>query len=380
MKILLFGEFNRAQWNIRNGLIALGHEAIVVSNRDGFKKVDVDIEIKDPYQSYFLKKIRNLTIKLFGLDISALSIKRQIKSQQNKLSNFDIVQFINEAPFDFERKHQLQIFNLLNSSNKNVFLLSAGLDYPSVSYAYDKKFRYSILTPYFEQKGTKKDFSPALSYLTDEHIELHHHIFKHIKGVIANDLDYHIPLIDHPKYLGMIPHAINLSQLEYKTPIINDKIVIFHGINTYNYYKKGNDIFDASLALISQKHSDKVEIIIAKNIPYKDYIKSFDRAHILLDQIYAYDQGFNALEAMAKGKVVFTGAEKEWLDYYNLKEDTIAINALPDAKKIAKKLEWLITNPGKIMEISINARQFVETHHNYINCAEQYLKTWQAHI
>ena len=56
MRILLFGEYNRAQWNIRNGLIALGHEAIVVSNRDGFKKVDVDIELKDPYQGFFLKK------------------------------------------------------------------------------------------------------------------------------------------------------------------------------------------------------------------------------------------------------------------------------------------------------------------------------------
>jgi len=36
--------------------------------------------------------------------------------------------------------------------------------------------------------------------------------------------------------------------------------------------------------------------------------------------VYAYDQGFNALEAMAKGKVVFTGAEKEWLELYNLEE------------------------------------------------------------
>ena len=29
----------------------------------------------------------------------------------------------------------------------------------------------------------------------------------------------------------------------------------------------------------------------------------------------------NALEAMAKGKVVFTGAEQEWLNHYDLKED-----------------------------------------------------------
>ncbi|NRD20748.1 glycosyltransferase [Winogradskyella eckloniae] len=380
MKVLLFGEYNRAQWNIKQGLKSLGHDAILVSTRDGFKKVDVDIEIRDPYNSYILKKLRIIIKRFSGIDITAVSIKRQIKSKKHLLSNHDVVQFINEAIFDFERKDQRIIFNWLSDWNKNVFLLSAGLDYPSVSYAFDKKFRYSILTPYFENKGTKKDFSPALSYLTESHIDLHKHIFNTIKGVVSNDLDYHIPLIGYKKYLGMIPHAIDLSQLEFRKLQIQNKIVIFHGINTHNYFKKGNDIFEKALEIIQQKFDDKVEIITAQNLPYKDYIKSFDKAHILLDQVYAYDQGYNALEAMAKGKVVFTGAEKEWLEYYNLKEDTIAINALPDAEAIAKKLEWLILNPEKLIEISINARQFVEAHHDHIKCAAEYLKIWQNHI
>lgn len=378
MKILLFGEYNRAQWNIKKGLHTLGHQAILVSNRDGFKKVDVDIELKDPYQSYVLKKFRILIKKLTSIDLSAVSIKRQIKSKKTLLSNYDVVQFINEAPFDFERKHQKQIFDWLNTWNKSVFLLSAGLDYPSVSYAHDKNFRYSILTPYFENKGIHKDFSPALSYITKAHVALHEHIFKTINGVIANDLDYHIPLEGYPKYLGMIPHAIDLSELDYKSPNITDSIVIFHGINTLNYYKKGNDVFEAALGIISKKYAHKIEIITAKDLPYKDYIKSFEKAHILLDQVYAYDQGYNALEAMAKGKVVFTGAEKEWLEYYKLEEDTIAINALPDAENIAKKLEWLITNPKKISEIALNARQFVERHHSHIDCAKNYISLWQS--
>ncbi|WP_299103015.1 glycosyltransferase [uncultured Winogradskyella sp.] len=378
MKVLLFGEYNRAQWNIKQGLKSFGHDAILVSTRDGFKKVDVDIEIRDPYNSYFLKKLRIIIKKFSGIDITAVSIKRQIKSKKHLLSNHDVVQFINEAIFDFERKDQRIIFNWLSDWNKNVFLLSAGLDYPSVNYAFDKKFRYSILTPYFENKGTKKDFSPALSYLTESHIDLHKHIFNTIKGVVSNDLDYHIPLIGYKKYLGMIPHAIDLSQLEYSLPIIENKIVIFHGINTLNYIKKGNDIFDDALKLLAKKLPNKVEILITRDLPYKDYIKSFDKAHILLDQVYAYDQGYNALEAMAKGKVVFTGAEKEWLDYYNIEEDTAAINALPDAEAIAKKLEWLILNPEKIIEISVNARQFVETHHDHIKCAQQYLDKWQV--
>ncbi|NNK40358.1 MAG: glycosyltransferase, partial [Winogradskyella sp.] len=101
-------------------------------------------------------------------------------------------------------------------------------------------------------------------------------------------------------------------------------------------------------------------------------------AHILLDQVYAYDQGFNALEAMARGIVVFTGAEKEWLDYYGLMEDTIAINALPNAKAIAEKLIWLIDNPDKIKTISKNARAFVEKEHHYITLASKYVETWNA--
>ncbi len=379
MKVLLVGEYNKAQLNIKKGLEILGHEAIVVSTTDGFKKVDVDIKLKDYFTSYILKKIRVLLYLLFKIDVLAISVKQQLKAKRKQLSNYDIVQLVNEAPFSFDRKSHVQIFNWLKDWNSCPFyLLSCGLDYPSVSYAYDKKFRYSILTPYFENKGFKKDFSPALSYITKEHIALHEHIFKSINGVIANDLDYHIPLVGYPKYLGMIPHAINLSELDYNRPNIEDSIVIFHGINTLNYYKKGNDIFEAALRIISEKYAHKIEIITAKNLPYKDYIKSFDKAHILLDQVYAYDQGFNALEAMTKGKVVFTGAEKEWLDYYNLEEDTIAINALPDAGNIAQKLEWLITNPKKITEISINARQFVEKHHSHIDCAKNYISLWQS--
>lgn len=379
MKILLVGEYNRAHRNVKLGLEELGHTAKVVGLTDGFKKVKVDIEIKNYFQTGLLKKLRVLFVKVFRLDILSLHLNYQIKSNKEKLSDFDVIQFINEAPFGCDRNSQKKLIELLIKWNAQPFLLSCGTDYISVKYAFDKKFRYSILTPYFENKGTKNDYAAALSYLPEPHRNLHDYIINEVKGIIANDLDYHIPLNGHPKYLGMIPHAIDLSELQYKAPNIKNKIIIFHGINTFNYYKKGNDIFEEALAIISETYADKIDIVVVKNLPYKDYIKKFDTAHILLDQVYAYDQGYNALEAMAKGKVVFTGAEQEWLDYYNLKEDSVAINALPDAENIAKKLEWLICNPEKIAEISSNARRFVETHHDHIRCAEQYLNIWGKH-
>src|SRR5690606_4466466 len=162
------------------------------------------------------------------------------------------------------------------------------------------------------------------------------------------------------KYLGMIPNPINTDIIPYIEPVIHGKIIIFHGVNTSNYIKKGNGFFDKALDIIREKYKDTVEIVRTENNPYAEYMKCNNSCHIFLDQVYAYDQEYNALEAMAKGKVVFTGAEKEWLKYYNIEEDTVAINALPDVGNLVEKLSMLIENRGKIKAISKNARAFIE--------------------
>lgn len=377
MKILLVGEYSRLHNSLKEGLIKLNHEVTIVAAYDGFKEYNVDLLIKKKYRKGLLKKIKNLLFLLISIDLESLYIKKQIRRLQPRLSNFDIVQFINEAPFGCVAKIEKDIFKLISSWNTTVFLLSCGTDYVSINFANDEKLRYSILTPYKNGKDHTLLSTYGLKFLTPEFKTLHQYIYKRIKGVIASDIDYHLPLKNHPKYLGLVPNPINTNLLEYKLPQIDDKIVIFHGINSNNYYKKGNDIFEEALAIINKTYSEKIEIITVRSIPYSKYIKAYDKAHILLDQVYAYDQGYNALEGMAKGKIVFTGAEREWLEYYNIKEDTVAINAIPDAAQIAKKLEWLIKNPEKIIEISNNARQFIEAHHNYISSAKNYLKIWQ---
>ena len=79
---------------------------------------------------------------------------------------------------------------------------------------------------------------------------------------------------------------------------------------------------------------------------------------------------------MAKGKVVFTGAETDFFNQYQLQEDEICINALPDENKIAAKLSYLIEHPEKIKEISENARNFIEKEHDYKVIAGKYLGCW----
>ncbi len=175
--------------------------------------------------------------------------------------------------------------------------------------------------------------------------------------------------------MGLIQYPININKLKNKELVFKNKVIIFLGINQWSYNQKGFYYFEKALESIQKKYQDKVEIIITKNIPYQKYINLYDSAHILLDQSCSCDQGYNALEAMAKGKVVFTGAEQDFTDHYKLTE-RVCVNAKPDVEYLIKELSLLIENPDEIIAIGKRARAFVEKEHDHIRIAEKYLEVW----
>lgn len=377
MKILLIGEYSGLHNSLKDGLQLNGHSVTLLGTGDGFKNYPVDIEVKSTiFEIPFLKFIAKIIDKLlkFSLNDFELGFKAYLKIKT--LKDFDIVQLINENSFKTTPWLETILLKKILKNNKNLFLLSCGVDNISVKYALENKFKYSILTPYLNDKLLLKKYRHILKYNSSEFKKLHRYIYKNIKGVISSDLDYHIPLIGEKKYLGMVPNPVNLKKLRYDFVEIEDKVIIFHGINSKNSTKKGNDYFIRAMEIIKKNYKESVEYIEVQDLKYRDYMKSYCNCHIFLDQVYAYDQGYNALEAMAKGKVVFTGAEKEWLEHYGVSEDGIAINALPDVNYLVEKLSILIENPKKIKDISINARKFIEDHHSYDNVANIYESKW----
>ena len=377
MKILLIGEYSRLHNSLKEGLQNIGHEVTLVSTGDHFKQFPSDILLKRRFDSGMLKKMKVGLYKMFGIDLTSISLKNQFFSNKEKLRDFDVVQLINESPFAIEPKYEKEIISFLRKNNKKLFLLSCGEDYTSVKFAFEKKLRYSIFTPLFDGKISKKDFAFTLKYLQPKFQKLHQFIFDKIDGVMASDMDYDIPLQEHKKYLGLMPNPVNTDKLKFTPLSIQDRIVIFHGINRANYFKKGNDYFEAALKLIVDKYSSKVEVVTVEDVPYSEYIEKYNSAHIILDQIFSYDQGYNALEAMAKGKVIFTGAETEFLERYNLKADEVCVNTLPDVDYLFQKLEKLILDPKKLIAISTNARAFIEKEHDYVFIAKKYLEVWE---
>ncbi|OUR90332.1 glycosyl transferase family 1 [Flavobacteriales bacterium 34_180_T64] len=376
MRILLIGEYSRLHNSLKEGLVALGHDVTLIGNGDGFKNYPVDLNISHSFQSKFLSKLNSAIYKLTAINLAAWEIYFKTELHSNKFKNFDVVQLINEFSIKSSPKLEIKFLKQILKHNEKLFLLSCGIDHQCVQFMMDGKFRYSIMSPYLKDKSLYDLYQFQLQYLNTDFTKLHQFLYKNVNGVIASDMDYHLPLIGNANYLGFIPNPINSSKIDYIPMQIDGKIKIFHGVNKEAIIKKGNTFFTDALEIIQNKYGDKVDIKITYDVPYKDYIKCYDDCHILLDQIYAYDQGYNALEAMAKGKVVFTGAEQEWLDYYNLKEDTVAINSLPNAEYIAGKIEHLILNPESLIEISRNARRFIEDHHRFKAISQKYLDVW----
>ncbi len=380
MKILLVGEFSRLHNSLKEGLTTLGHEVTLIGDGDLFKNYPVDISLKPNFinSNWFLRKFKAGFYKFTKIDLGRTEANLRFLAHRKKLKAFDVVQFIHADALKLSFSFQYKQIQFLHKHNKQLFLLCCGNDYPVVEFLLQDPLPYHILTPYFHDKNVdKKAFHYPLIYASKEYKAYYQKAEKFFTAIIPTDIDYVLAIKSLEKAQPLIPTPINLEKLAYNPQDASGKIHIFLGINASNRLKKGIGFFEEALDVIKKKYPNRVAISVVENIPYQEYVKRYQTCHIFLDMVYAYDQGYNALEAMAQGKVVFTGAEKEFLEHYALQEDEVCINALPDVAYLVKKLSWLIENPEKIMVIGKNARKFVKKEHDYLTIAKKYEEVWR---
>ncbi|AXG72334.1 glycosyl transferases group 1 [Kordia sp. SMS9] len=376
MRILLVGEYSRFHNSLKEGLQELQHDVTLIGRADNFKNYPIDISLE---ATFFHKKIpnafRQLLFKVCKIDIAFLEITYRFFKHRKSFQNYDAVQLINEFPFATIPFVERKLLKYIFKHNKNVYLSSCGDDFHYVNFILNANLPYHMLTAYENDKSTKKWFQYSLQYLSKAHEKLHHFVIENVKGIIPANFDYEMAYRNHPKVLPLVPFPINVDLLPYEPLQYDGKVIIFHGVNQVNYLKKGNNLIEKALHIVEARYPNRVEVKTVSNLPYSEYIETYNSAHIIMDQLYGYDQGYNALEAMAKGKVVFSGAEKDFLAYYKL-EKPVLMNATPNVDDLVEKLSHLIENPQEMIAIGENARTFVEEFHEYKNVAEQYVECW----
>lgn len=380
MKILLLGEYSKLHNSLKAGLETLGHGVTLAGTRDRFKNLPVDLSYAPVLfgGNPFLRLVNKVTIKLFNLNLEQTEKGIRFYFLLPELKGFDHIQLINSDAIETHPKWSRFLLKKLFAQNAKVSLLICGDDTPVTDYLLKKKLKYSVLTPYFQSPSLRHKFEYVLKYSQKNYRKLYEFVARHSSVQITSDIDYKVAIDGMRIENTLIPNPVIWQKLAPALKPANDKVFIFLGINRLSDVKKGISFFEEALEVIRDKYKDKVEIRITENLPYDEYMKVYEKADILLDMVYAYDQGYNALEAMARGKVVFTGAEEEFLQNYGLMEDEVCINALPDVTYLVKKLSELIENPEKIREIGRNARAFVEREHDYIKIARAYLQAWKS--
>lgn len=378
MRILLVGEYSRLHNSLKEGLLKLGHEIKIVGTGDDFKNFPVDFSIDSAHfnKNIFLKFCKKVAFRLFKIDLRKLERAIRFYLFLPQLKNFDSVQLINSDAIETFSTWEIYLYKKLFKQNNKVFLLICGEETPVIDVLLKNNLKYSILTPLFKDANLKEKYFHTLNYTFKKKRKVYDFIVSKAEKIMVSDLDYKIPMEQTQTNCFFIPNPVNIDKIQFIENPINDKIVIFHGKNKYGFIKKGSIYFEKALEEIKEKYGDKIEIVLVNSLPYVEYEQLLNRAHIVLDQVYGFDQGYNALEAMAKGKVVFTGAEIEFYNHYNLTKK-VAINALDDVNYLVQELSKLIENQERIIEIGQNARAFIENEHNYIEIAKKYLEIWK---
>lgn len=379
MRILLIGEYSGFHNSLKHGLEHLGHQVTLVGDGDGFKKYPVDIEVGSDYfrKDWLREKIKVAWWKLTGNNLEDQIRLARFRESEHLMKDYDIVQFINSNPFGCEADVEWKMIDYLLENNSKAFLVACGDDYPYAHYLTQQHKDYSILTPYHENAALKKHFIHTFKYLGSGYKTNYEKLVASCKAIIPSHTDFKMSLENEPKCVDIIPSAVVLEKLELQQNHITQPIEIFMGINRGNYYKKGIPYFEKALELIKIKYGDAIKITIAENLPYEKYIKSYKKCHILLDQVLSYDQGYNALEAMAQGKVVFAGAGQPFLKAYQLEEAPL-IDAQPDVNYLVNELSKLIDNPEEIFKLGQEGRAFIEKHHDSKQVAIKYEKLYAS--
>lgn len=387
MRILLVGDYSSVHLELRNYFKDIsGIEVILASNGDGFKNYDrdIDLSIKDHKLICLFKKniILKKILSLLSLIMVYLGIKGIFQyftiSKKLDLKGIDIIQLVNTVPLAnlSSIPTYLLIKKLLKNNPKaKLYLLAAGDDYEWATYCLKNKD-----TTYFKELRAQNflKFTYTLKYKYGLFFkQLHKYIIKKTHKIIPILYDYYECYRSYDKCVDIIPIGISQNKFTRPSQEIIYPINVFHGWQYNRGIMKGNKYFHAAVLALQKDLGDKyLNYILVQSVPYKEYLKKYKNSHIFLDQCFSLDCGVNAILGMAAGKVVFSGFSQAKLDYCQIFDKSIGVNAMPDYNYIYSELKALILNKEKILEIQENAYQFAKDMYSIDKVAKQYLDAW----
>lgn len=381
MRVLLLGEYSGVHTNLAKALRKQNIEVVTVHDGDSYKNFESDISIKYNRLSSNNKYI-NFILRFYYLVLLYLGILGcfQIflhKDKLNSLRGYDVVQLINPVFLSgFGSIVNIFVLRFLLKNNKKIFLCALGDDYIWVKGSLKNK-EFKSMFHLMKSRNIRQYLHSMMYVYGFFYAYLNKLVIKKSRRIIPGLYDYYYYYQNFENCNEIVPIPIELSDDIKPLNFSGYPINIFHGWQPGKEYRKGNLIFDVAVKKLLENYPDKVIYQVVGGVPYSEYIKTFNSANIFLDQCMSMDQGVNALLALAKGKVVFSGLDKKLECYYEINIDnTPLLNATPDVNAIYCQLENLILNPELLNFYSVNAISFIKKYHSFNYVVNSYKKIW----
>lgn len=364
MRILLFGEYSNVHWTLAQGLRALGHEVTVISDGDGWKNYQRDID---------------LTRKSVGR-WDTIKYLWKLKRLMPKLKDYDVVQLINPIFLELRAEHILPYYRQLRQQNRNIFLAAYGMDKIWVQVCRDcQTFRYSDFNLGSNLRESEDIDTWVKEWLHGPKGEVNDYIARDCDGIVSGLYEYQICYQQfYPHKLRYIPFPIEVQSFKPKPASL--PLRFFIGIQASRSAYKGTDIMLRALERLQRKYPEKIIIEKAENVPFPIYQQMIDRSDLLLDQLYSYTPGMNGLLAMSRGLVLVGGGEEEHYVMLGEKELRPIINVQPSEDEVYNELEKIVLDPDCINGLKADSISYVKKHHDHIKVAQQYLDFWNETI
>lgn len=194
---------------------------------------------------------------------------------------------------------------------------------------------------------------------------------KHVCSQVEKWADFLIPSCyeyaichqESKKLTHHVPYVWDVQSTPelYHDPSLQRPIRILHGIGRMGF--KGSDKIIEALRKLQIEFPNDIELILPAKTSYQQYRSYLEGCDVFVDQCNSYSYGMAAIEALALGKVVFSGAESDALRYMGINSCPV-INIKPSTEDIYLKLKSLIKDRRNLREIGLNSRKFIRNFHS----------------
>jgi glycosyltransferase involved in cell wall biosynthesis len=355
-KVILIGDYSGLHLQLFKGLKNLGVNVKFIGYRNGWRDNEVDIALDSPYRGFIGKIHANLTPIL----------------KWKHLVGGHVVQFVSVNVFNTRFGITKFLVAFIAKFNKRVYLLGAGCVSRNVQLY--KTHGSNICHGCLRLDQRKKTCRSVGERSIDNENIFH----SAIHGYIPIVFDYQYTdsvFCDSISKSGIVPIPIHMADLDdlYTYPV--GKIHFFHGISRSGF--KGSDSIVPALQSLKSKYPELVEVTIVEKLPYNEYISKLRSADVIVDQLYGFGLGMNALFSMAMGKLVVTSDPSKTYDQICPGEEIPIISTGFNSILLKEKLEWIVQNKENAFSIAKNARKFIVAHHDSEKVAKQYLDIWK---